>query len=97
MSGRKRNGHGCGLDARRRYFIAKIRVFLEQLRSHEFVGREEYEEQIEKALQDLERMPAGEPAERIINEICLKVTTACYALRAYDRTRKSKESEHGDK
>ncbi|MEN6574929.1 MAG: hypothetical protein ABFD90_01205 [Phycisphaerales bacterium] len=95
MSGRRDSGHGFGLDARRRYFIAKAREFLERLGSYEFVGREEYEEQIEQALLKLERLPTGEQSERIMNEICLKVTIACYALRAYERSQRDKEPGQG--
>ena len=95
MPGQRRNGHGFGLDAQKRYFIAKTEEFLEHLRRHELVGREEYEEQIEQALQKLGRSPTSEESERIMNEICLKVTIACYALRAYERVKKRRKPERG--
>ncbi len=96
MSGQKRSGHGFGFDAQRRYFIAKTREFLERLRSCEFLGREDYEGQIERALQELEHSLTKEESERIVNEICLKVAIACYALKACERAKRHKKPERGD-
>ncbi len=97
MSGLKRSGRGFGFDVPKRHFIVKTEEFLEHLRGHDLVGREEYEEQIRQALQKLERSPTSEESERIMNEICLKVTIACYALKAYERVRKRRKSERGDR
>jgi len=97
LSGLKRSGRGLGFDLPKRYFIAKTEEFLEHLRRHELVGREEYEEQIQQALQKLERSPTSGESERIMNEICLKVTIACYALKAYERVKKRKKPERGDR
>ncbi len=97
MPSQRHNGHRVGLDAQKRYFIAKTEEFLELLRRHEFVGREEYERQIQQALQQLERSLTSEESERIVNEICLKVTLACYAFKAYERAKKRKKPERGDR
>ncbi len=97
MPGQRRNGHRLGLDAQKRYFIAKTEEFLEHLRRHELVGREEYERQIRQALQELEHSPTSEESERIMNEICLKATIACYALKAYERAKKGKKPKRGDR
>ena len=83
--------------AQKRYFIAKTEEFLEHLRLHELVGREEYEGQIQQALRELERSPTSEESEKIMNEICLKVTIACYALRAYERVKKRKKPGSDDR
>lgn len=97
MSRLRHSGRGFGFDVPKRYFIAKTEEFLEHLRRHELVGREEYEEQIRQALQKLERSPTSAESERIMNEICLKVTLACYALKAYERVRKRWKPERGDR
>jgi hypothetical protein len=60
------------------------------------VGRDEYEEQIQQALQELERSPTSEKSEKIMNEICLKVTIACYALKAYGRAKSRRKPPGGD-
>jgi hypothetical protein len=65
--------------------VAKTEEFLERLRSHEFAGRGDYEEQIERELRQLRRARTKEDSERIVNAICLKVTIACYALKAHER------------
>jgi hypothetical protein len=96
LPGQRRNGHRLGLDAQKRYFIAKTEEFLEHLRQHELVGRDEYEEQIQQALQELERSPTSEKSERIMNEICLKVTIACYALKAYGRAKGRRKPQSGE-
>lgn len=96
MSGPKRNDREFGLDAQKRYFIAKTEDFLERLRLYELAEREEYEREIRQALQELGRSPTGEKSERIMNEICLQVTIVCYALKAYERVKKHKKSESGD-
>jgi hypothetical protein len=90
------NSHRLGRDAQKRYFIAKTEEFLEHLRVHELVGREEYEEQIRQSLQKLERSRTIEELQRITNEICLKVTIACYALRACMRVKKRKKPGKGE-
>ncbi len=95
MSGPKRSVRGLGFDVPKRYLVAKTEEFLEHLRCHELVGREEYEEQIRRALQKLERSPTSAESERIMNEICLKVTIACYALKAYERVRRRRKPERG--
>ena len=95
MPGEDCRGQWFGFDMGKRRFVAKAREFLEHLESYEFAGREEYAEEIERALQELERSTASERSERIMNEICLKVTIACYALKAYERSQGNEESEGG--
>ena len=97
MSGLKRSGRELGLDVPKQYFIAKTKEFLEHLSRHELVRREEYEEQIQQALQKLVRSRTSAESERIMNEICLKVTVACYALKAYERIEKRRKPERGDR
>jgi hypothetical protein len=96
LPGSRHNHRGFGLDAQKRYFIAKTEDFLEHLRLYELVEQEECEGQIREALQRLERSATNEESERIMNEICLKVTISCYALKAYERVKKRKKSESGD-
>jgi hypothetical protein len=95
LQGERYRGQWFGFDVGKQRFIAKAREFLEHLGSYEFDGREEYAEEIERALQELERSTTSERSERIMNEICLKVTIACYALKAYERSQRSEESESG--
>jgi hypothetical protein len=97
LSRQDRSGHGFGSEAREAHFIAKTREFLERLRSCEFPGREEYESQIERDLQDLRRSQTKEESEKIVNGICLKVAIACYALKAHERASGREKPNRSDR
>lgn len=97
MSRQDRGGHGFGFEARETHFIAKTREFLERLRSCEFPGREDYESQIERDLQELRRSQTKEESEKIVNGICLKVAIACYALKAHERASGHEKPDSGDR
>ena len=86
-----------GFEARKAHFIAKTQEFLERLGSCEFPGRQEYDSQIERDLQELRRSQTKPESERIVNGICLKVAIACYALKAHERASRREKPEGGDR
>lgn len=92
-----RSGRGIGFEAHKWYFIAKTQEFLEHLGSYEFPGRDEYASQIGRDLQALRRLQTKQELERIVNDICLKVAIACYALEAHERASRRAKPDSRDR
>lgn len=96
LAGPERSGQRFGFDAEKWRFIARTEEFLERLRSSDLPGREDYEGQIERALQELRRSVTKVDAERVVNEICLNVAIVCYALKAHERAKGRQKPASGN-